>query len=425
MVNVDRSMSPAVESARSAGLRYVRGDMPGLSRRKRGRGRGFVIVDEHGAVVHDTAVLRRVRALVIPPAWRDVWICPLENGHLQATGRDARGRKQYRYHPKFRAVRDANKFERLAAFARVLPNIRAKVDADLADTSAGLARDRVLATIVKLLELTRVRVGNDEYVRENGSYGLTTLVDEHAQIRGNALKLRFKGKSGVIHDVTVKHPRIARIVRACQDLPGQELFQWVDDDGAVHPVHSDDVNAYIRAAAGADFTAKDFRTWAGTVHAALTLLAVNSARCANARDVKKCIVRAIEETAHELRNRPATCRKYYVHPAVLDAFSRGELAQALAGDDVEAALLRLLDATASTPRRPAYRAPRRRASPTRRAPRPQRRSPSSPWPRRVARAAPTPPRKKRPSPSSATRAASPRTARDRARPRPTRRPSAR
>src|SRR6188508_2063078 len=248
-------------TARDAGLRHSSDDRPGITRRRSGR--GFAYRDRDGATIRDEQVLARIRSLAIPPAWTDVWICPSPIGHIQATGRDARGRKQYRYHPRWRARRDAGKFDRMLEFADALPAIRARCDADLA--RRGLPREKVLAAVVRLLELTLIRVGNDEYARLNKSFGLTTLKDHHAVVDGSTVHFRFRGKTGKIQEVDLRDRGLAGIVRRCQELPGQELFQYVDDDGEIRDVASDDVNAYLReASGGAGFTAKDFRTWAGT-----------------------------------------------------------------------------------------------------------------------------------------------------------------
>ena len=254
-------------AAEEAGLVYVDDSLPGLTRKRSGT--GFRYLDAKGAPLRDKAALARIRSLAVPPAYTDVWICPRSNGHIQATGRDAKGRKQYRYHPDFRQAREANKFSRIMAFANALPAIRQRVDSDM--KGPGLSRDKVLATVVHLLETTLIRVGNDDYARTNKSYGLTTLRDPHVRVDGAALTFRFKGKSGKIWNVALKDRRVARIVKACQDLPGQELFQYIDTDGTQRDVTSSDVNAYLREIAGEDFTAKDFRTWAGTVLAALAL----------------------------------------------------------------------------------------------------------------------------------------------------------
>lgn len=336
-------------TARSAGLRYVTDHEPGLRRRRSGG--GFQYLRSRGRV-RDPATLARIRSLAIPPAWTDVWICPTPDGHLQATGRDARGRKQYRYHPRWRAVRDDNKYARMVDFARALPRIRRSTRRDLA--RRGMPREKVLAAVVRLLEATLIRVGNDEYARDNHSYGLTTIRNGHAAVRGSKIHFDFRGKSGVEHEIGVDDPRLARIVRRCQDLPGQELFAYEGDDGQVHDVGSSDVNDYLREITGQDFTAKDFRTWAGTALAAQALKEFEDFDSQAA--AKRNITRAIERVAGRLGNTQAVCRKCYVHPAVIDAYLdrslaatikqraagelRGRLAQ-LSGE--EAAVLALLE----------------------------------------------------------------------------------
>ncbi len=309
--------------ARDAGLRYTTDARPGFSRHRRGR--GFSYQDQDGATIHDREHLARIRALAIPPAWTDVWICPWPTGHLQATGRDAKGRKQYRYHPDWSARRGSDKFDRMLAFAAALPRIRARCDHDLG--LAGLPRDKVLAAVVRLLELTLIRVGNDEYARLNRSFGLTTLRDRHARVEGSGIRFRFRGKSGRTHEVGLRDRRLASIVRRCQDLPGQELFQYVDEAGEVRDVASDDVNAYVREAGRGPFTAKDFRTWAGTVLAYRALRALQPAP--DARTSKRNVVEAMRTTADQLGNTPAVARGSYVHPAVLDAYMDGALPGAL------------------------------------------------------------------------------------------------
>jgi len=300
-------------------LRHVDDRRPGYTRRPLRN--GFAYYGPDGVRVRDADEIARINALAIPPAYTDVWICMDPRGHLQATGRDARGRKQYRYHPLWRETRDANKYTRMAAFARALPRIRARVTRDLA--LPGMPRDKVVATIVRLLDTTLARIGNAEYARENGSYGLTTLRKRHLKIQPGQVRLRFAGKSGIEHDVTVDDARVARIVRRCAELPGHELFQYVDDDGARHPVGSSDVNDYLREAGGADFTAKDYRTWAGSVHA-LGLLRRTEHR--GVKHARKQIVETVRAVAELLRNTPAVCRRCYIHPAVLDAFEAGTLA---------------------------------------------------------------------------------------------------
>jgi len=312
------------ESAKVAGLRHVSDEAPGIVRTPKGD--AFLYIGPDGKPVKDEATLARIRSLVIPPAWRDVWICPAANGHLQAVGRDARGRKQYRYHPLYRAVRDATKFSRMIAFGNALPAIRARVEKDLA--REGLPRDKVLATVVRLLDRTSMRVGNDEYVRENGSFGLTTLRNKHVRIEGRTLRFHFKGKSGIVHDIELTDRKLARVIRDCQCIPGHELFNYIEDDGSVCRVHSEDVNDYLRQIAGDDFTAKDFRTWHGTAQAALALEQIGT--CDSDTQAKKNIVTAVKAVAERLGNRPATCRRYYIHPAVLDAYTEGTLLDALA-----------------------------------------------------------------------------------------------
>ncbi|AWN34643.1 DNA topoisomerase IB [Methylobacterium radiodurans] len=315
----DTSVVDPRDAAAEAGLAYVDDGRPGLTRRKSGK--GFSYRDARGEPVRDRATLERIRKLAIPPAYTDVWICPRANGHIQATGRDAKGRKQYRYHPDFRAARESTKFSRIMAFAEALPGIRQRVDADMRRT--GLPREKVLATVVHLLETTLIRVGNDDYARTNKSYGLTTLRDPHVKVAGAEMTFRFKGKSGKTWDLSVRDRRVARIVKACQDLPGQELFQYLDDDGARRDVTSQDVNAYLREITGQDFTAKDFRTWAGTVLAALAL---REFEAFDSQAKAKTNVRAaIEGVAARLGNTPTICRKCYIHPQVLDCYLEGGL----------------------------------------------------------------------------------------------------
>jgi len=310
-------------SARAAGLRYSTDARPGMTRQRRGRGFSYRRPD--GDLVHDPAVRARIRALAIPPAWTDVWICPDPAGHLQATGRDARGRKQYRYHERWRSERDDAKFERLIDFARVLPHVRDRCDADLA--TPGLSREKVLAAVVRLLEMTLIRVGNDEYARLNRSFGLTTLKNRHATVTGIRVRFRFRGKSGRQYEVGIRDRRLAAVVRRCQDLPGQELFQWVDEDGEPHDVGSDDVNDYLREISGIDITAKDFRTWAGTVLAYRALRAL--ARGTDDRSSRKNVVEAVRSTSDRLGNTPAVARRSYVHPAILEAYMDGSIGGAL------------------------------------------------------------------------------------------------
>ncbi|HSK10428.1 MAG TPA: DNA topoisomerase IB [Vicinamibacterales bacterium] len=318
------ALSPApavldgVEAARAAGLRYVSDSRPGITRERRDD--TFVYLRPNGDPVTDERDLERIRKLAIPPAWTEVWICPYPNGHLQATGRDAKRRKQYRYHPRWRNVRDETKYNRMVAFAEALPGIRARVDEDL--QLKGLPRRKVLATVVRLLETTFIRVGNQEYARQNKSFGLTTLRDRHVQVEGSTVRFSFKGKAGKSHTVDLSDRRLATIIKRCQDLPGYELFQYVDEDGARQVVDSADVNEYLRELSGQDFTAKDFRTWAGTLLAALALDEFEAFD--SEAQAKKNIVRAIEDVAKRLGNTPAISRKSYVHPAVLDAYVDGQ-----------------------------------------------------------------------------------------------------
>jgi DNA topoisomerase I len=310
-------------AARTAGLRYVTDARPGISRRRAGR--GFVYTWPDGSKVDDPEHLARIRSLAVPPAWTEVWICPVSSGHLQATGRDARGRKQYRYHRRWREVRDETKYERMIAFGEALPRVRARVESDLA--RPGLPREKVLATVVRLLETTLIRVGNDEYARENRSFGLTTLKDRHVAVDGSEIRFRFTGKGGRQHDVDVRDGRLARIIKQCQDVPGQELFQYQDEDGEPRDVDSADVNDYIREAAGGEFTAKDFRTWAGTIAAATALQEVEP--FGSEAEAKRNVIHAVERVAERLGNTPAVCRKCYVHPAILEAYMEGETLLAL------------------------------------------------------------------------------------------------
>ena len=312
-----------LESAAEAGLRYVRDAGPCIRRVRCGS--GFRYIGPDGKSLRDAKHLQRIRALVIPPAWQNVWICPSANGHLQAVGWDARGRKQYRYHAKYREVRDQVKFSRMIAFGTVLALVRRRVQEDL--QRPGLPKEKVLATVVRLLEATHIRVGNEEYAEENDSFGLTTMRDRHVRIAGAKLLFRFRGKSGREHTIELTDRRLAKIVKECQDLPGYELFQYVDEQEHVCQVDSADVNRYIREIAGEEFTAKDFRTWEGTLAAARELHAAGP--CTSPTAGKQAIVGAIKKVARQLGNRPATCRKYYIHPAILEAYSDGSLFPAM------------------------------------------------------------------------------------------------
>jgi DNA topoisomerase-1 len=331
MVKLRAVRPDPVESARAVGLRYVSG--PGAGLRRRRAGTGFLYLDASGRRVTDAEQLRRIRSLAIPPAWRDVWICPFAHGHLQAVGRDARGRKQYRYHPRWRAARDETKYARMIAFARALPRIRERVAQDMA--RPGLPREKVLATCVRLLETTFMRVGNAAYARTNGSFGLTTLLSRHVDVSGSTLAFEFRGKGGKTVSVGLSDRRVARVVRRCQDLPGQELFQYIDGDGTRQSIDSADVNTYLKAIGGEDFTAKDFRTWAGTVLAARALRDLPPAASKTA--TRRNVVTAVTAVARELGNTPAICRKSYVHPAVVDAYAEGSVIPAARKGRVETA----------------------------------------------------------------------------------------
>jgi DNA topoisomerase-1 len=345
--------------AKTAGLRCISGEIPGITRRKQGR--GFAYFTAEGARVRENATLKRIRSLAIPPAWTRVWICPQSEGHLQAVGRDARGRKQYRYHPLYREVRDQVKFDRMATFGPSLEKIRRRVRRDL--KLPGMPKAKLLAAVIRLLDDTCVRVGNDEYSRSNGSYGLTTLHNRHANVRGAKLRLHFRGKSGQEQDVTLHDDQLARIVKRCQDLPGAELFQYVAESGEIQSLGSGDVNDYLREITGEDITAKDFRTWHGTGHTLVQLRAIGPAESETA--AKRNIVAAIKATAIKLGNRPATCRKYYIHPAVIDSYltnkmfhlriSKSTTRTALRSEEVAVLqLLRHFNASQSLPARKSH-----------------------------------------------------------------------
>ena len=337
----------SAEAAEEAGLHYVSDDRPGYTRRANNG--EFEYLDTEGKTIGDEQRLLRIKRLAIPPAWTDVWICPSPSGHIQATGRDARGRKQYRYHDRWRELRDENKFDRLAAFAKALPNIRRRIAKDL--KLPGLPRRKVLATVVRLLERTFIRIGNEEYARENKSFGLTTMQDRHVMVKGDRLRFRFRGKSGRAHEVDMTDRRIAKIVSKCQDLPGQDLFQYIDD-GEVRDAASQDVNDYLREITNENFTAKDFRTWAGTVLAAIALNAQGEFE--TKKQAKANVKTAVCAVAQLLGNTPAICRKCYVHPAIVEAYLSGRqiagLGQVIKTPDninlraVEAAVLKFLRA---------------------------------------------------------------------------------
>jgi DNA topoisomerase I len=307
------------DAAELAGLRYVSDARPGIRRRKAGT--GFTYTRADGTRLSEPDALKRIKSLAIPPAWTDVWISPFADGHIQATGRDAKGRKQYRYHARFREVRESTKYEHLVAFAAALPGIRKKVKEHMA--LPGLAREKVLATVVHLLETTLIRVGNDEYAEQNNSYGLTTLKNRHVAVDGNEVRFRFTGKSGKQWSLRVRDRRVAKIMRACQELPGQELLQYIDESGNCQDVTSTDVNSYLKEITGKDITAKDFRTWAGTVLAAMALNELESFD--SATQAKRNLRAAIEKVASKLGNTPTICRKCYVHPEVLNSYMDGNL----------------------------------------------------------------------------------------------------
>ena len=306
-------------SAVAAGLRYVSDSMPGIRRHRHGR--GFTYVGPDGDVIRAREALKRFKSLVIPPAWTDVWICPHEDGHLQVTARDARGRKQYRYHPRFRQHRDGTKFERMFEMSDVLWKIRERVESDI--ELPGLARDKIMATVVWLLETTLIRVGSDEYRKSNKSFGLTTLRRRHVAVVGSEMRFEFRGKSGVQHAVSVADKRIARIVQRCQELRGEELFKYIDDEGKRQTVDAEDVNAYLQDITGREISAKDFRTWAGTMLVAETLRAIGPA--ATKREAEKNIIAAVDITAKRLGNTRSVCRKYYIHPALIEAYLEGSV----------------------------------------------------------------------------------------------------
>jgi DNA topoisomerase-1 len=339
-----------------AALHYADDHAPGVSRRRFGA--GFSYRDVNGAPIGDEETLDRIRHLAIPPAWTEVWINPDPIGHIQATGRDARGRKQYRYHDAWRTERDGDKYDRVLAFGRALPRLRRRIDADLA--RRGLPREKVIAAVLRVMEMTLIRVGNEEYARANKSFGLTTLRDRHARITSGRALFEFRGKSGKVHQTGFSDRRLARIVKACQDLPGQRLFQYVDEDGVRHAVESTDVNAYLREVLGDDFSAKDFRTWAGTVAAARALALSDPPT--SPTGAKQAINTCVKAVAGLLGNTAAVCRKAYIHPAVVEAFAEGELKLTAAADPraFELAVLRFLEAP---PKRKA--AQRRKEKPAR------------------------------------------------------------
>ncbi len=311
------------QAAEEAGLVYVSADGPGISRHRAGK--GFFYRNSRGDRITDERTLKRIKALVIPPAWTDVWICPKPNGHLQATGRDAKGRKQYRYHEKWREVREETKYEHMIEFGQALPKIRERVDEDL--HKRGLPKEKVVAAVVHLLETTLIRVGNDQYAKENKSYGLTTMRDRHVDIDGSTITFNFNGKAGVEHEIDLRDRQLARIVKKCQDIPGQHLFQYLDENGDRQAISSSDVNAYLKEITGENFTAKDFRTWAGTKLAAEALSSFEEFDTET--KAKHNVVEAIESVSKKLGNTPTICRKSYVHPAVIDAYLDGDTVKTL------------------------------------------------------------------------------------------------
>jgi len=334
---------------KAAHLSYVSDLDPGIRRRKAGHGFNYLGAD--GKPVADEATLDRIRKLAIPPAWTDVWIAPTERGHIQATGRDVKGRKQYRYHERWREVRDSGKYDRLIAFGHALPRLRAQVERDLA--RRGLPREKVLAAVIRLMEITLIRVGNEEYAKANKSFGLTTLRDRHVKVGAQKAVFEFRGKSGKVHTTGFSDRRLARIVKACQDLPGQRLFQYLDDEGQRHAIESADVNAYIREVLGEDFSAKDFRTWAGTLAAARALVTLPA--CEGNGGAQKNVVTCVKAVAGVLGNTPAVCRKAYIHPAVLEAYAAGRLKLKPARNDraFELSVLRFLEKPTRRPRKAA------------------------------------------------------------------------
>ncbi|WP_030131451.1 DNA topoisomerase IB [Pseudomonas sp. QTF5] len=332
-------------------LHYVDDSQPGITR-KLLRGK-FCYFDPAGQRITGPDEIKRINALAVPPAYTDVWICPDPRGHLQATGRDARGRKQYRYHPRWREVRDADKYSRLRDFGLALPKLRKQLETLLA--APGLSRDKVMATVITLLDATLIRVGNTQYARDNRSYGLTTLRNRHVEVNGSAILFQFRGKSGIEHQITVKDLRLARIIKRCLEIPGQNLFQYLDENGERHTISSSDVNAYLQTLTGADFTAKDYRTWAGS---ALALAVLRELQWESEADAKRHVVEMVKNVARQLGNTPAVCRKCYIHPAVVDGFMRGALSELprsrgrkrLRAEEVAlAVLLEKLIETAETP----------------------------------------------------------------------------
>ncbi|MBV8781394.1 MAG: DNA topoisomerase IB [Phycisphaerae bacterium] len=321
---VSETIEQSIAAAEEANLRYTSSDQPGIYRKRRGS--SFFYVNRRGKRITDADTLARIRSIVIPPAWKEVWISPHSNGHLQATGTDARGRRQYRYHAKYRAIRDEAKYDHMIGFAHALPRIHRRTNRDL--KLPGLPRNKVLAAIVRVMEKTLIRVGNEEYARTNRSYGLTTIHNKHVKVRGRRMHFDFKGKSGVEHEIDLEDPRLAKIVHDCQELPGEELFGYRDENGKVVDVDSADVNEYLAEIAGDHFTAKDFRTWAGTVLAATALQELKEFD--SELQAKRNVVKAVESVAKRLGNTKAVCRKCYIHPAIIETYLDGSLATQLA-----------------------------------------------------------------------------------------------
>ncbi len=328
----NEDIAAPVEAAKAAGLRYVSDATPGIQRKRAGK--HFSYLGLNGKPIHDEEQLKRIRSLGIPPAWTNVWICPNPRGHIQATGRDAKGRKQYRYHPKWREIRDETKYDRMMAFGKALPLIRERVEHDL--RLHGLPREKVLATVVRLLDTTSIRIGNEEYARENGSFGLTTMRDNHVDVEGTMVEFHFRGKSGKEHTIDVKDRQLARIIKRCQALPGHELFQYYDEHEQLHTIESDNVNTYLQQITGQEFTAKDFRTWSGTVTATCALQDLGEYETQT--QAKKNVVRAIEAASKHLGNTPTICRKSYIHPEIIDAYLNGSLLKALQHEDEQAVI---------------------------------------------------------------------------------------
>ncbi|RYZ30256.1 MAG: DNA topoisomerase IB [Chitinophagaceae bacterium] len=310
------------KAAKIANLVYVSDKDPGITRQKKGTGFAYYLEEEP---VKDEEILERIKKLVIPPAWTNVWICKKDNGHIQATGTDAKGRKQYRYHPQWNVLRNETKFHRLYEFGKILPSIRLKVEEDLSRKE--LSEEKVLATVISLMERTFIRVGNDDYEKLYGSYGLTTLKDKHVKVEGSTVQFSFKGKKGVYHNITLKNPKLARLVKQCRDIPGKELFQYFDSEGNRKSIDSGMVNQYIKEASGGDFTAKDFRTWAGTLHILQCFCTLENPE--SEADCKKNIVAALDEVSHKLGNTRTVCKKYYVHPGIIKLYEDRSLAKYL------------------------------------------------------------------------------------------------